>query len=181
MQAFIHETAFVEPGAALGDDTKIWHHSQIRSDAHIGPNCVLGKNVFVDFEVQIGSSCKIQNNVSVFHGVTIADDVFVGPAATFTNDLVPRAFASDWTVATTHVSKGASIGANATIVCGTHLGEYCMVGAGAVVTKNVEAHSLVVGNPARPVGWVCTCGQLITRSNVRPSDLQCENCKGNGK
>ncbi len=181
MQAFIHETASVEPGVILGNDTKIWHHSQIRTDAQIGPSCVLGKNVFVDFEVQIGTGCKIQNNVSVFHGVTIADDVFVGPAATFTNDLVPRAFASDWSVTTTHVSKGASIGANATIVCGTRLGEYCMVGAGSVVTKSVESHSLVVGNPARPIGWVCACGQLITRSSERPSDLQCENCKGNGK
>ncbi len=178
MQAEAHESAFIEEGVTLGKRTRVWHHSQIRTDASIGADCVLGKNVFVDLEVRIGDRCKIQNNVSVFNGVTIEDDVFVGPSATFTNDLVPRAFTVDWAVTTTHVHRGASIGANATIVCGNDLGEFCMVGAGSTVTKDVESHSLVVGNPARHIGWVCRCGQLVSRSKERPTNLTCDQCKG---
>ncbi len=177
MQFFIHETASVEDGATIGDGSSVWHHSQVRQGASIGANCVLGKNVFIDFHVHIGARCKIQNNVSVYHGVAIEDEVFVGPGAMFTNDLVPRAFASDWTLCKTKVRRGASIGANATIICGTEIGEFCMVGAGAVVTKSVESHSLVLGNPAKHVGWVCRCGQLVSRSEARPIETTCDNCK----
>lgn len=174
---FVHSTAIVEDGANIGADTKIWHHGHIRSGSIIGVGCVLGKNVFIDAGAVIGDRCKIQNNVSVYHGVTIANDVFVGPAATFTNDLVPRAFNASWKISETHVGDGASIGANSTIVCGHSLGEYSMVAAGATVTKNVAAHQLVAGTPARHLGWVCRCGHVVSRHSERPSDLVCDECK----
>ena len=159
---FIHPTANVSDKATIGNGTKIWINSQIREDAIIGENCIISKDTYVDFGVRVGSGVKIQNSVSVYHGVTIEDDVFVGPNVSFTNDFVPRAFNSDWKITETHVGRGASIGANATIVCGNALGEYCMVGAGSVVTKPVEAYTLVVGNPARPIGKVCKCGARLT-------------------
>jgi UDP-2-acetamido-3-amino-2,3-dideoxy-glucuronate N-acetyltransferase len=173
---FVHPTAIVEDGASIGPGTRIWHHGHVRSSARIGAECVLGKNVFVDSEAIVGSRCKIQNNVSVYHGVTIGDDVFVGPAATFTNDLVPRAFNAEWTVSATHVGDGASIGANATIVCGNRLGRYSMVAAGATVTRDVADHELVAGTPARHRGWVCRCGQVVSRDDVAPADLRCASC-----
>jgi UDP-2-acetamido-3-amino-2,3-dideoxy-glucuronate N-acetyltransferase len=180
-QAFVHDTASVEPGATVGDGTKVWHHSQVRSGARVGAGCVLGKNVFVDEGVEVGDGCKLQNNVSVYHGVTLGDDVFVGPAATFTNDLVPRAFATDWTVTPTRVERGASIGANATIVCGNTIGEYAMVAAGATVTRDVAPHELVAGTPARTLGWVCTCGKVVTRSSIPDVALVCDTCKEGGQ
>lgn len=173
---FIHQTAIVEEGSDIGVGTRIWHQAHVRDGATVGANTVVGKNAFVDAGVHIGSGCKIQNNVSVYSGVTIEDDVFVGPSATFTNDLVPRAFNAAWTRTATVVRRGSSIGANATIVCGVELGEYCMIAAGAVVTRNVDDHSLVVGNPARHRGWVCTCGTVVSRSERRPVDFACAQC-----
>lgn len=138
---------------------------------------MIGKNVYIDVHAEVGDRCKIQNNVSVYHGVRIGDDVFVGPSATFTNDLVPRAFNAEWQVTETFVGNGASIGANATIVCGNRLGAYSMVAAGATVTHDVEAHELVAGTPARRLGWVCRCGQVVSRAAERPADLVCDSCK----
>jgi UDP-3-O-[3-hydroxymyristoyl] glucosamine N-acyltransferase len=174
---YVHPTAIVEDGASIGGATKVWHHCHVRAGALIGGSCVLGKNVYVDADVDIGDRVKIQNNVSVYAGVHIADDVFVGPSATFTNDRVPRAFNDQWKVVETWVERGASIGANATIVCGHRLGEYSMVAAGATVTRDVAAHELVGGTPARRIGWVCRCGALVSREEDAPSDLRCGPCR----
>jgi UDP-2-acetamido-3-amino-2,3-dideoxy-glucuronate N-acetyltransferase len=173
---FVHETAIVEAASSIGEGTKIWHHSHVRSASSIGRDCVIGKNVYIDTHAVVGDRCKIQNNVSVYHGVTIGDDVFVGPAATFTNDLVPRAFNAEWRITPTLVGNGASIGANATVVCGTKLGDYCMVAAGATVTRDVQPHQLVAGTPARHLGWVCICGTVVSRSSDCPEVLRCDRC-----
>jgi acetyltransferase-like isoleucine patch superfamily enzyme len=167
----------VEPGAVIGPGSRIWHQAHVRQDANVGDNCILGKNVFVDQGVTIGSGVKVQNNVSVYSGVSIEDDVFVGPSAVFTNDLRPRAFNTEWKITPTLVRRGASIGANATIVCGTEIGEYAMVAAGSVVTHSVAAHQLVMGNPARPRGWVCRCGEVVARSEQPPARLECDECQ----
>lgn len=156
---FIHEAAFVSGGAEIGEGTKVWINCQIREKAEIGRNCIISKDTYIDFGVKIGDNVKIQNGVSVYHGVTIEDDVFVGPNAVFTNDYYPRAQNPEWEVRETLLKKGSSVGANATIICGHTLGEYCMVGAGSVVTHNVAPHALVVGNPAKQIGRVCKCGQ----------------------
>jgi UDP-2-acetamido-3-amino-2,3-dideoxy-glucuronate N-acetyltransferase len=174
---FTHPTAIVEQDAAIGVGTKIWHHCHIRTGSTVGGECVIGKNVYVDTGVRIGHRCKIQNNVSVYNGVEIGDDVFVGPSATFTNDLVPRAFNAHWQITTTTVGNGASIGANATVVCGNSLGDYCMVAAGATVTRDVASHQLVAGTPARHLGWVCVCGSVVSRDVARPDVLVCRSCK----
>ncbi len=166
----IHPTAVVSEKATLGDDTQVWLHCQIRDNAKIGRGCVFGKNVYVDYDVVIGDNVKIQNNVSVYVGVTLEDGVFAGPHVCFTNDKVPRAVnpdgspkgLADWTITKTLVKKGAALGANSTIVCGVTIGEWAMVGSGAVVTKDVPPHALVLGNPARIVGWVCACGERVT-------------------
>ncbi|MGH9271799.1 MAG: acyltransferase, partial [Ilumatobacteraceae bacterium] len=155
----------------------VWHHAHLRSGAIVGPECVIGKNVYVDAGARVGARVKLQNNVSVYEGVTIGDDVFVGPAATFTNDRVPRAFNAEWQVTPTEVADEASIGANATIVCGTRLGRACMVAAGATVTRSVEDHQLVAGTPARHLGWVCRCGEVVSRQAERPDDLRCASCR----
>lgn len=147
----------------------------------VGENTVIGKNVFVDAGVEIGARCKIQNNVSVYAGVTIDDDVFVGPSVTFTNDLVPRAFNTDWHRTDTRVGRGASLGANSTVVCGNDIGEYSMVAAAAVVTHPVPAHALAVGHPARIVGWVCRCGAVVSRDSDRPADITCPACQEAGQ
>ncbi|MDO8480291.1 MAG: acyltransferase [Nanoarchaeota archaeon] len=156
----ISEHAIVSPKSSIGKGTHIWHWVQVREGAVIGAECVLAKGVYIDADVQIGDRVKIQNNASLFHGVTIEDGVFIGPHACFTNDKVPRAInadgtlkgAEDWKVSKTLVRKGASIGANATILPGITIGEHAMVGAGSVVTKDVEAYAKVVGNPARKIG-----------------------------
>lgn len=155
---FIHETAEVSESAVIGRGTKIWNQAQVRNDAVIGENCIISKNVYIDEQVHLGNRVKVQNNVNVYHGVTVEDDVFLGPSMTFTNDMYPRAFNADWKIAETLVKRGASIGANATIRCGVTIGEYASVGAGSVVTKDVAPQALVVGNPARQIGWVCKCG-----------------------
>ncbi|MCI9278492.1 N-acetyltransferase [bacterium D16-50] len=158
---FVHDTAIVSDGAVIGKGSKIWVNSQIRENVVIGSNVIISKDTYIDATVVIGNNVKIQNGVSVFHGVTIEDDVFVGPNVTFTNDMFPRAFSEDWKVYETRVCKGASIGANSTVVCGNVIGEYAMVGAGSVVTKDVPPHALVVGNPAKMIGYVCKCGAKI--------------------
>jgi len=165
----IHETAQVHPRARIAPSAKIWNWVQVREDAVIGENSILSKGVYVDFGVQIGSNVKIQNNVSVYHGVTIENGVFVGPHVCFTNDKKPRAInadgspkgASDWIVSSTMIREGCSIGANATITPGITLGRFAMVGAGAVVTHSVPDFGLVVGCPARLVGYVCPCGERL--------------------
>jgi UDP-2-acetamido-3-amino-2,3-dideoxy-glucuronate N-acetyltransferase len=176
--AFVHPSAVVDPGAVVAAGARVWHHCHIRGGAAVGESSQLGKNVYVDAGVTIGARCKVQNNVSVYHGVEIGDDVFVGPSAVFTNDLRPRAFDPDWTVTPTVVEPGASIGANATIVCGTTLGRACMVAAGSVVTRDVDAHALVRGNPARFAGWLCSCGHVVGRIQASPpaADTRCERC-----
>lgn len=153
-EIFIHPTANVSAKARIGLGTKVWINVQIRENSDIGHSCILSKDVYIDHAVKIGSRCKIQNSVSVYNGVEIGDDVFVGPNACFTNDRVPRAFNSDWKITPTRIANGASIGANATIVCGITIGEYAMVAAGSVVTKDVPPYTLVVGNPARAVARI---------------------------
>ena len=155
---FVHPTAEVDKSAVIGEGTKIWNQAQIRNDAVLGENCIISKNVYVDEHVRIGNRVKVQNNVNIYHGVTVEDDVFLGPSMTFTNDMYPRAFNTNWKISETIVKKGASIGANATIRCGITIGEYATVGSGSVVTKDVKSQALVVGNPARQIGWVCLCG-----------------------
>ena len=170
----VHPTAVVEDGAVLGEGTRVWHQAHVRSGARVGAHCVLGKNVFVDAAAVVGDRCKIQNNVSVYSGVELADEVFVGPSAVFTNDRLPRAVNPDWEIVATRVERGASVGANATVVCGVTIGAAAMVAAGAVVTRSVAPHQLVAGNPARPAGWVCRCGRIVSRDSARPVALNCE-------
>lgn len=169
MSIYIHPTAEVSEKAKIGEGTKIWNLAQVREDAVIGENCIISKNVYIDTKAVIGNRVKIQNNVNVYHGVEVEDDVFLGPSMTFTNDFYPRAFNKDWKITPTYVKRGASIGANATIVCGNTIGEYAMVGSGSVVTKDVPAHALVAGNPARQIGWVCECGHKLNDSFKCPS------------
>ncbi len=152
---FIHPSAIIDEGAQIGAGTRIWHFCHVMPTAIIGSNCILGQNVYVDNHAIIGNGVKIQNNVSVYHGVVLEDDVFVGPSAVFTNVINPRSFIESKTeFKNIVVKKGATIGANATIVCGLTIGEYALVGAGAVVTKDVQPYALVIGNPARQLGWV---------------------------
>jgi acetyltransferase-like isoleucine patch superfamily enzyme len=169
-EVYVHPTAIVEPGAQIGA------HAHVRSGARIGADCNIGKNAYVDAGAVVGDRVKIQNNVSVYVGVEIGDDVFVGPGAVFTNDLTPRAFSAHWQVVPTRIGSGASIGANATIVCGREIGELAMVAAGSVVTRNVAGHQLVLGNPARPGGWVCTCGAVVSRGDEPAPDAVCPAC-----
>lgn len=158
---FIHPTASVSPKAQIGQGTKVWINVQIRENAVIGENCIVSKDVYIDHAVTIGDRCKIQNSVSVYNGVTIGNDVFVGPNACFTNDRVPRAFNADWKITPTFVKDGASIGANSTLICGITVGEYAMVAAGSVVTRDVEPYTLVMGNPARPVARIDKAGNKV--------------------
>lgn len=179
--ARIHPTALVESGAVVGEGTAIWHHAHVRTAAVVGQSCNLGKNVYIDEGARIGNRVKIQNNVSVYHGVEIDDDVFVGPSVVFTNDLRPRAHATDWRITPTKVRTGASIGANATVVCGIEIGEHAMVAAGSVVTRTVRPHQLVAGNPARHRGWVCRCGRVLSRLESPPTSLRCPACSGSSR
>jgi acetyltransferase-like isoleucine patch superfamily enzyme len=177
----IPPTAEVSPEAVIGPGTSIWHQAQVRANARVGKNCILGKGVYIDAGVIIGDNVKIQNYVSVYHGVEIESGVFVGPHVCFTNDLHPRAVnpdgtlksADDWTLSPTRICEGASLGANATIVCGVVIGSWAMVGAGSVVTRDVPSHGLVYGNPASLKGYVCLCGTTVPLAGERQT---CPNC-----
>lgn len=166
---YAHESAIVDPGARIGNGTRIWHFSHVMTGALIGEHCVLGQNVFVGAKAVIGNGVKIQNNVSLYDAVIIEDDVFCGPSCVFTNVVNPRSFVERKTeYRETRVKQGASIGANATIVCGVTLGEYCLIGAGAVVTKDVKPFALMTGVPARQTGWVSRIGRVLDDTLVCP-------------
>ncbi len=164
---YIHPTANVSDKASIGRGTKVWINVQIREDAVIGENCILSKDVYIDHAVSIGNRCKIQNSVSVYSGLTIGNDVFVGPNVAFTNDRVPRAFSTEWKIAPTRIEDGASLGANSTIVCGITIGEYAMVAAGSVVTRDVPSYTLVMGNPARVVSRIDKAGNRVTGEKMK--------------
>jgi UDP-2-acetamido-3-amino-2,3-dideoxy-glucuronate N-acetyltransferase len=171
---FVHESSYVDDGARIGKGTKIWHFSHVMAGAVIGERCNLGQNVVVMPGTRLGDNVKVQNNVSIYEGVEIEDDVFCGPSCVFTNVLNPRSHISRKSeYRKTIVRKGASIGANATIVCGTTLGQYAFIGAGAVVTSDVPDFALMVGVPARRVGWMCQCG---LRLELRAGAATCATC-----
>jgi len=168
-EPFIHSTSVVDAGAEIGDNSKIWHFCHVMGGARIGERCVLGQNVMVGRNVVIGSGVKIQNNVSVYEGVTLEDDVFCAPSAVFTNVMTPRAFVERKAeFLPTLVRKGATIGANATVICGITIGRYAVIGAGAVVTHDVPDHALMVGTPARRRGWVSASGERLAENLVCP-------------
>ena len=170
MSVFVHPTAVVDPGAELGDGTRVWHFSHVMARARLGRKCIVGQNVYLG-NVTVGDGVKIQNNVSLYDGVTLEDEVFCGPSCVFTNVINPRAFIERKDeYRPTRVRRGATIGANATILCGATIGEYAMVGAGAVVRGDVVPYALVVGVPARRIGWVCRCGVTL------PEGLECRAC-----
>jgi acetyltransferase-like isoleucine patch superfamily enzyme len=171
-EAMVHPTAFVEEGAVLGSGVRIWNFAHVRTGAVIGDRTRLGMSTFVDESVRVGRDCGIQNFVSVYRGVTLEDEVFVGPSVTFTNDRYPRAVSPDWELVETLVRRGASLGANCTVLCGVTIGEWAMVGSGAVVTRDVESHQLVMGCPARAAGWVCWCGRPVPEKPVE----RCASC-----
>ena len=173
---FVHPSSFVDEGAVIGADTKIWHFSHVMPGAVIGARCNLGQNVVVMPGTKIGDNVKIQNNVSIYEGVELEDDVFCGPSCVFTNVLNPRSHVSRKNAyRKTLVRRGGSIGANATIVCGVTLGEYAFIGAGAVVTSDVPAYGLMVGVPARRVGWMCQCGERLRVTDGRASCAACRS------
>ena len=163
---FVHDSVFIDDDVQIGKGTKIWHFTHILQNAIIGSSCILGQNVMIDKNVVIGNGVKIQNNVSVYTGVHIEDDVFIGPSVVFTNVINPRAAVErKHEFKSTIVKEGATVGANATIVCGIELGKYCFIGAGAVVVKNVPDYALVVGNPAKQIGWVSKHGHKLSFNN----------------
>jgi len=174
MGFFVHESSYIDDHVEIGDGTKIWHFCHVMTGAKIGENCVVGQNVFIGADVIIGDRVKIQNNVSVYTGVTVEDEVFLGPSMVFTNVINPRSsIERKHEFKKTLVKKGATIGANATILCGLTIGSYAFVGAGAVVVKDVPDYSLVIGVPARHAGWVCRCGVKL---ELRGDRARCRAC-----
>lgn len=169
---FVHESSYVDDDVTIGEGTKIWHFCHIQKGARIGKKCSFGQNVNISNNVVVGNGVKIQNNVSVYEGVEIEDDVFCGPSCVFTNDLTPRAKYPKGSAAykKTLIKRGASIGANATVICGHTVGEWALIGAGAVVSADVPSHALMLGVPARIKGWVCECGKILG------DDLSCPSC-----
>ena len=171
MEYFVHESSYIDDNCQIGPGTKIWHFCHIMSGSVIGENCNIGQNVVIGPDVKIGNQCKIQNNVSVYPGVTLEDGVFCGPSMVFTNVYNPRAeIRKIDQKRPTLVKKGATLGANCTIVCGITIGSYAFIGAGAVVTKDVPDHALVTGNPAKQIGHACKCGETL------PENLNCGAC-----
>jgi UDP-2-acetamido-3-amino-2,3-dideoxy-glucuronate N-acetyltransferase len=174
MAYWAHETAIIDAAASIGDGTRVWHWVHVCGGARIGARCVLGQNVFVANRVVIGDNVRIQNNVSVYDDVTLEDDVFCGPSMVFTNVINPRAHVSrKEEYLPTLVRRGATLGANSTIVCGNAVGEYAFVAAGAVVTRDVPDYALVLGTPARRAGWICKCGVRLPQAD---GDLRCKAC-----
>jgi UDP-2-acetamido-3-amino-2,3-dideoxy-glucuronate N-acetyltransferase len=172
---FIHDSSYVDDGAIIGEGTKIWHFSHIMSGAIIGKNCIMGQNVFIGDGVTIGDNVKIQNNVSIYNGAIIEDDVFIGPSVVFTNVINPRSCVErKHEFKKTIIKKGASIGANSTIVCGNIIGKYSFVGAGTIVTKNIIDYALCYGTPAKRRGWMCECGCKLSKMIKRK--WYCESC-----
>ena len=170
---FVHESAYIDDNVKIGKGTKIWHFSHVLSNTEMGENCIIGQNCMIGPDVKIGNRCKIQNNVSVYKGVVLEDDVFCGPSCVFTNVLTPRAFIERKAeFLPTLVKKGATIGANATVVCGHTIGKFALIGAGTVVTSDVPDYALYLGVPAKPSGWVCKCGMVLTR--IVESDIKLE-------
>ena len=178
MDYFVHESSYVDEGAEIGPGTKIWHFTHVMPRTRIGPNCNIGQNVLVSPDVTLGRNVKIQNNVSLYTGVVVEDDVFLGPSMVFTNVINPRSHVNrKEEYLKTLVRRGASIGANATIVCGTTIGRYAFVGAGSVVTRDVPDYALVHGNPARVRGWMCQCGiKLRFKDDQHQDKAVCEDC-----
>ena len=176
MSVYVHPSAVVDEGVEIGDDSKIWHFCHLQTGCRIGEDCSLGQNVYVGPGVEIGTGARIQNNVSLYPGVVLEDHVFLGPSMVFTNVRTPRAAVERKDAfEQTRVGTGASIGANATVVCGTLIGAYATVGAGAVITADVPSHALMVGVPARQVGWMCRCGERI---ELDPRGLgECDRCE----
>lgn len=174
---FAHESCYIDDGSQIGAGTKIWHFTHVMSGAIIGKDCNIGQNVVISPDVVIGDNVKIQNNVSVYTGVVLEDDVFCGPSMVFTNVVNPRSHVSrKHEYLRTLVRRGASIGANTTVVCGNTIGRYAFVGAGAVVTRDVPAFALVVGNPARVRAWVCACGVKVRTGTTPPEQCRCAAC-----
>lgn len=173
---FVHESSYIDDDVEIGEGTKIWHFCHIQRGARIGKRCSLGQNVNVSNHVRIGDGCKIQNNVSLYEGVELENDVFCGPSCVFTNDLTPRAKYPKGSAGyhKTLVKEGASIGANATVVCGHTVGKWALIGAGAVVASDVPDHALMLGVPAQQRGWVCECGQVLRQTGN--SDYRCPDC-----
>ena len=170
---FVHESSYIDDNVTIGKGTKIWHFCHVQSGARIGADCSFGQNVNIANNVKIGNGVKVQNNVSIYEGVELEDFVFCGPSMVFTNDLTPRAKYPKGPAGykNTILKKGATVGANATIVCGHIIGEWAMIAAGAVVTKDVPSHALMAGIPARQIGWVCECGERLS------DNLECSKCK----
>jgi UDP-2-acetamido-3-amino-2,3-dideoxy-glucuronate N-acetyltransferase len=178
MNYFVHETAIVDNDSIIGEGTKIWHFSHIMPHSIIGKNCNIGQNVVVSPMVIIGNNVKVQNNVSIYTGVTCEDDVFLGPSVVFTNVMNPRSFVNRKNeFLNTHIGKGATIGANATIICGNNIGEYAFIGAGSVVTKSIKPYALVLGNPSKQVGWVSQFGNKLSFDKEGDSICIEENTK----
>lgn len=181
----IHPSADVSPAAEIGEGTRIWHAAQVRERAKLGRNCIIGKNSYIDFEVSLGDNVKVQNNASLYHGLTVEDGVFIGPHVIVTNDRIPRAVnadgslkgADDWEVGATRICTGASIGAGAILVTGVTIGRWALVGAGSVVTRDVADHAIVVGNPARVIGYISAGGTRCTTAEEALARTQ-EETKG---